>query len=111
MTPVSSRSTIRDEISHPTANAKFPLYSKGVERTRFDYGVYLLEKNLEQMLNSQGLSIITLRHILPNLQLFLVSKGKRFVITQRIINIIIIISFHYYNIMFGGIFSNRHVII
>jgi len=76
MTPISSRSYIKDEISHPTANSKFPLYSKGVERTRFEYGVYLLNKNLEQILNSQGLDIITLRHILPNLQLFLVSKGK-----------------------------------
>ena len=57
--------------------ARFPLYSRGVDRTRFEYAVYLLNKNLEQLLNSQSLDIITLRHTLPNLQYLLVSRGKR----------------------------------
>jgi len=76
MVPACSRSTISDPISTLSANT-FPLYSRGVDRTRFEYAVYLLNKNLEQLLNSQNLDILTLRHTLPNLQLLLISRGKR----------------------------------
>eukprot|EP01113_Clastostelium_recurvatum_P025554 TRINITY_DN3074_c1_g1_i1.p1 TRINITY_DN3074_c1_g1~~TRINITY_DN3074_c1_g1_i1.p1 ORF type:complete len:583 (+),score=153.72 TRINITY_DN3074_c1_g1_i1:93-1841(+) len=74
MVPMCSRSVIRDEISQQPS-PKFPLYSRGVDRTRFEYAVFLLNKNLEQLLNSQGLDIITLRHTLPNVQILL-SHGQ-----------------------------------
>lgn len=32
-----------------TACCRFPLYSRGVDRTRFEYGVFLLNKNIEQV--------------------------------------------------------------
>ena len=38
-----------------------------MDRTRFEYGVFLLNKNVEQVLASQGLEAISLRHTLPNL--------------------------------------------
>eukprot|EP01097_Dermamoeba_algensis_P001118 TRINITY_DN1420_c0_g1_i1.p2 TRINITY_DN1420_c0_g1~~TRINITY_DN1420_c0_g1_i1.p2 ORF type:complete len:261 (-),score=58.76 TRINITY_DN1420_c0_g1_i1:175-957(-) len=66
MVPMCSRSTISDEISQQSY-PKFPLYSRGVDRTRFEYGVFLLNKNLEQLLGSQGVEIVSLRCTLPNL--------------------------------------------
>jgi len=70
MIPMCSRSVIRDDISQQ-ASPKFPLYSRGVDRTRFEYAVFLLNKNLEQLLNSQSLDVTTLRNTLPNLQVLL----------------------------------------
>lgn len=45
---LGSRSSIRDDLSNQASN-KFPLYSRGVDRTRFEYGVFLLNKDLEQV--------------------------------------------------------------
>eukprot|EP01133_Synstelium_polycarpum_P008694 gene8694-10214_t len=70
MTPMASRSFIKDEISHHSSS-KFPLYSKGVERRIFDYAVFLLNKNLEQLLHSQGLATFSLKETLPNVQILL----------------------------------------
>eukprot|EP01132_Coremiostelium_polycephalum_P001978 gene1978-2435_t len=70
MTPMASRSFIKDEISHHSSS-KFPLYSKGVEKRIFDYAVFLLNKNLEQLLNSQGLGMFHLKETLPNVQILL----------------------------------------
>lgn len=71
MLAMGSRSVIQDTLSVFGVQQKFPLYSRGVERNRFDYAVFLLNKNIEQLLNSQGLELITLRHTLPNLQILL----------------------------------------
>ncbi|EGG16123.1 hypothetical protein DFA_09795 [Cavenderia fasciculata] len=70
MTPMASRSFIKDEISHHSSS-KFPLYSKGVEKRIFDYAVFLLNKNLEQLLSSQGLGMFSLKETLPNVQILL----------------------------------------
>jgi hypothetical protein len=76
MRPVGSRSLVTDSISSLHSSAPhFPLYSRGVDRTRFEYAVFLLNKNIEQLLHSQQLEIITLRHTLPNLhRLMLAAK-------------------------------------
>eukprot|EP01104_Vermistella_antarctica_P018357 TRINITY_DN6764_c0_g1_i1.p1 TRINITY_DN6764_c0_g1~~TRINITY_DN6764_c0_g1_i1.p1 ORF type:complete len:1266 (+),score=221.68 TRINITY_DN6764_c0_g1_i1:174-3971(+) len=66
MIAMGSRSFIRDEISQAT-HPIFPLYSRGVERPRFEYAVYILNKNLQQLVNSQGLDVHRLRTTLPNL--------------------------------------------
>jgi hypothetical protein len=51
-----------------SGSTKFPLYARGVDRTRFEYGVFLLNKNIEQLLQSQGVADIEpLKHTLPNL--------------------------------------------
>jgi hypothetical protein len=67
--PMSSRSIIRDDISvQGSGSTKFPLYARGVDRTRFEYGVFLLNKDIEQLLQSQGVGDIEpLKHTLPNL--------------------------------------------
>lgn len=49
---IGSRSLIQDPISTIRGTRLFPLYSKGVDRYRFDYAVYLLNKN--------GLSFLSL---------------------------------------------------
>jgi len=60
ITPMCSRSFIIDEILQHQVE-KFPLYSRGVDRTRFEYAFYLLNKNVEQLLNSNGLTIVSLK--------------------------------------------------
>jgi hypothetical protein len=49
---LGSRSTILDLISVMSAPRAFPLYGKGVEKYRFDYGVFLLNKDIEQVRSS-----------------------------------------------------------
>ncbi|RFU29470.1 hypothetical protein B7463_g6880, partial [Scytalidium lignicola] len=76
--PYGSRSTIRDPISILADNQRlFPLYMKGAVRFRFDYGVFLLNKDIEALAESQGLKVIDIRHTLPNLKyvLYVASAG------------------------------------
>lgn len=47
-TCAGSRSLVKDSISDITGPTRlFPLYSKGIERYRFEYAVFLLNKNIE----------------------------------------------------------------
>lgn len=79
--PVSafgSRSLILDLISILQDNQRtFPLFIKGTVRFRFDYGVFLLNKNIECLAESQGLKVIDIRQTLPNLKylLYVCSAG------------------------------------
>ncbi|KAI8812365.1 UV radiation resistance protein and autophagy-related subunit 14-domain-containing protein [Cladochytrium replicatum] len=67
--PMSSRSTISDHITKNAPGGRsFPLYLRGTERLRFDYAVFLLNKNIEQLMTHFGLRITNLRHTLPNLK-------------------------------------------
>jgi hypothetical protein len=68
-----SRSIIQDSISVMSGPRAFPLYSKGVESYRFEYGVFLLNKNIEQLLNHFGITILDIRNTLPNLKNLLVT--------------------------------------
>ncbi|CEP13861.1 hypothetical protein [Parasitella parasitica] len=70
-TPMSSRSTITDLVSLISGSREFPLYAKGVDRYRFEFGVFLLNKNIEQLMNAYGLIVIDLRHTLPNIHYFI----------------------------------------
>ncbi|XP_014286983.1 UV radiation resistance-associated protein [Halyomorpha halys] len=65
-----SRSKIIDHItdSIPDKEREFPLYSRGKEKHSFNYGVYLLNKNIAQLRWYCGLTTSDLRHTLPNLQ-------------------------------------------
>lgn len=79
ITPYGSRSIIRDEISTLADSQRtFPLYTKGTVRYRFDYAVFLLNKNIERLAESQGLKVIDIRHTLPNLKylLYVCSTGS-----------------------------------
>ncbi|KAI8975001.1 hypothetical protein BDB01DRAFT_765540 [Pilobolus umbonatus] len=69
--PMGSRATIRDPVSLINGSRDFPLYAKGVDRYRFEYGVFLLNKNIEQLMNAYGLIVMDLRHTLPNIHYFI----------------------------------------
>jgi hypothetical protein len=75
--PIGSRSLITDPISALSSAAPhFPLYARGVDRTRFEYAVFLLNKNIEQLLHSQQLEVITLRHTLPNVHRLMMAAKR-----------------------------------
>ena len=78
--PRSSTSTILDPISilnttatsssktDETAQRTFPLFSKGAVRFRFEYGVFLLNKDVEILLSTHfGVRVLDIRQTLPNL--------------------------------------------
>ncbi|GAA6011313.1 hypothetical protein JCM11491_006793 [Sporobolomyces phaffii] len=69
----ASRSVVKDEISMMKGPRAFPLYGKGVDQYRFDYGVFLLNKNIEQLMYSQNLTVLDLRNTLPNLKTLVLS--------------------------------------
>ncbi|CDH57105.1 uv radiation resistance protein [Lichtheimia corymbifera JMRC:FSU:9682] len=71
ITPMSSRATIKDPVSSINGPTTFPLYAKGVDRYRFEFGVFLLNKNIEQLMNAYGLIVMDLRHTLPNIHYFI----------------------------------------
>lgn len=79
ITSHGSKSIIHDTISILQDNQRtFPLYMKHTVRFRFDYGVFLLNKNIECLAESQGLKIMDIRQTLPNLKylLFVCSAGS-----------------------------------
>ncbi|KAK0521044.1 hypothetical protein OC842_006904 [Tilletia horrida] len=63
-----SRSVVQDAISIMNGPRAFPLYSKGVESYRFEYAVFLLNKDIEQLVNEHHVPLIDLRQTLPNLK-------------------------------------------
>lgn len=94
LTCAGSRSLVKDPISDIAGPTRlFPLYAKGIEQYRFEYAVYLLNKDVElvsaprqdfrtqgrpliaspdprlasQLMVGRGLRIMDIRHTLPNL--------------------------------------------
>lgn len=63
-----SRAVILDGISVMSGPRTFPLYSKGVESYRFEYAVFLLNKDIEQLMNCNHITLLDLKHTLPNLK-------------------------------------------
>jgi len=90
--PRSSSSTIEDPISLLKTNASttqtykdekslrtYPLFSKGVPHFRFEYGVFLLNKNIQVLLESAyNVRVLDIRHTLPNLKylLYVATAGE-----------------------------------
>ena len=79
--PHGSTSTIQDPISTnlPSAAARvFPLYQKGAVTYRYEYGVFLLNSDIELLMGRQGSRMVDLRHTLPNLKYLLtvLTTGK-----------------------------------
>jgi hypothetical protein len=70
ITPYSSTSLIQDPISSSLPQRTYPLYPVNVQY-RFEYGVFLLNKDIEFLLNKQGLRVLDIRHTLPNLKYLL----------------------------------------
>lgn len=76
-----STSSILDPISislHSLAARTFPLYQKGSIPFRFEYGVFLLNTNIELLMSRQGLRMLDKRHTLPNLKylFYVLTVGK-----------------------------------
>ena len=76
-----STSTILDPVSAnmpSTAARTFPLYQKGAVAYRFEYGVFLLNSDVELLMSRQGSRMVDLRHTLPNLKYLLtvLATGK-----------------------------------
>ncbi|KAH9866878.1 hypothetical protein IAQ61_007467 [Plenodomus lingam] len=82
-----STSTIHDPLALGTQTAKsasspnlrvYPLYMRGVVRYRFEYAVFLLNKDIEILSNALGLRPLDIRHTLPNLKylLYIATAGK-----------------------------------
>lgn len=72
VTAYGSRSVVADPISVLPDNQRiFPLYTKGIVRFRFDYAVFLMNKNIECLIESQGCKVMDIRHTLPNLKFLL----------------------------------------
>ncbi|KAF9513061.1 hypothetical protein BS47DRAFT_1344778 [Hydnum rufescens UP504] len=68
ITYAGSRSLIRDPISTMHGPRIFPLYSKGVDTYRFEYAVFLLNKDIEMLMTERNLQALDMRHTLPNLK-------------------------------------------
>ncbi|OAV95630.1 hypothetical protein PTTG_04153 [Puccinia triticina 1-1 BBBD Race 1] len=74
---IGSRSLVSDLVSRIPGPRSFPLYFKGVDRFRFEYAVFLLNKNIEQIMYHQKVVVSDLRHTLPNLKnLFLTLESS-----------------------------------
>jgi hypothetical protein len=77
-----STSTIDDPLAVGQSNQSnprtYPLYMKGIVRYRFEYGVFLLNKNIEILCNTLGLRPMDIRQTLPNLKylLYVATAGK-----------------------------------
>lgn len=65
---VGSRSLVQDPISQIKGSKIFPLYSKGVDRYRYDYALFLLNKDIEQLMIESGIVVLDIRQTLPNLK-------------------------------------------
>lgn len=66
--PYGSNSFIIDPISTIQGSRTFPLWSKGSLYYRFDYGVFLFHKDIEQLINARNLAMTDLSHTLANLK-------------------------------------------
>jgi len=67
--PMSSRSSIIDPLSKECQPMnEFPLFTKSINNNRFIYGVFLLNKDIEQLMNHVKQNVSNLRNTLPNLR-------------------------------------------
>ncbi|GMY26799.1 UV radiation resistance-associated gene protein [Fagus crenata] len=64
----TSDSSLNTELSTSKKHVEFPLFLEGQETTRAAYAVFLLNKDLEQLLNFIGVKSLGPRHVLANLK-------------------------------------------
>ena len=90
--PHGSASTVTDSISLLQTNSSttwsskdsdklrtYPLFSQGVPRFRFEYGVFLLNKDIQFLLHTfYNVRVLDIRHTLPNLKylLYVATAGE-----------------------------------
>jgi UV radiation resistance-associated gene protein len=73
----ASNPTIEDPISMGIAQRKYPLQPTSVTY-KFEYGVFLLNKDIEFLMCKAGLRVLDIRHTLPNLKylLYVLTAGS-----------------------------------
>ncbi|EWC48184.1 hypothetical protein DRE_02288 [Drechslerella stenobrocha 248] len=69
--PKGSSSMVQDPISVIQGSRFFPLWAKGVPYFRFEYAIFLLNKNIEQLMESQDCIVLNIQQTLPNLKYLL----------------------------------------
>ena len=74
--PDGSNSFISDGVSAAIAQRQFPLHPNGAAY-KFEYGVFLLNKDIEFLMSRSGLRVMDIRHTLPNLKylMFVLTSG------------------------------------
>lgn len=75
--PIGSRAVALDGISVMNGHRAFALYGKGVEPYRYEYGVFLLNKDIEQLMNAHGVPVLDIRNTLPNVKNLLVTLASQ----------------------------------
>lgn len=75
--PNSSQSWIEDPISAGLTQRRYPLHPTSVAY-KFEYGVFLLNKDIEILMSKVGLRVLDIRHTLPNLKylLYVLTAGS-----------------------------------
>ncbi|ORY25738.1 hypothetical protein BCR39DRAFT_590016 [Naematelia encephala] len=76
VTCAGSRSLVKDVVSVMQGPRGFPLYGKGVERYRYEYAVFLLNKDIESLMQMANVRLLDLRHTLPNLKALLLTLSS-----------------------------------
>lgn len=77
--PFGSQSFIIDPISAIQGSRTFPLWTKGSLYFRFQYGAFLFNKNVEQLLDSQEIMMADTSQVMANLQnLILILSTKKY---------------------------------
>lgn len=71
-----STSFIQDPISTIQTNRTFPLFRTGSEQHRFEYAVFLLQKNIELLCATCGVRVVDIRHTLPNIKYLMYIVGE-----------------------------------
>ncbi|ANB11414.1 UV radiation resistance-associated gene protein [Sugiyamaella lignohabitans] len=79
-----SQSFVVDPISAIQGSRSFPLWTKGSIFYRFEYGVYLFHKDIEQLVNSASLPVVDLRHTLANIKNLLLVLSSPGTTTKKI---------------------------
>lgn len=76
ISPNLSTSLIQDPVSQDLPQRTFPLYPVSAHY-RFEYSVFLLNKDIEFLLNKTGIRGLDIRHTLPNLKylLYILTAG------------------------------------
>jgi hypothetical protein len=76
--PRGSTSLVEDPISDTSGSRTYPLFMRGAIKYRFEFGVFLLNKNIEVLSESCGLRFMDPRQTLPNLKylLYISTAGK-----------------------------------
>lgn len=78
LAPRSSSSTARDPVGALAGPRTFALHTRGAPAARFEYAVFLLNKDVERLAAGMGLRLLDIRNTLPGLAyvLFVATAGE-----------------------------------